>query len=137
MVKQVFNNSRTIKLKITEEEKNILFDIVNKFPKGIYDIMKDSPFMNAINDGNVERAFETLLELGWRRVALAILHDIKSIVKLQSEEEKNKRIQNLELYVSKQFTDSKPSMIIICPECGNHISFEDKVCPYCGTLVDE
>lgn len=137
MDKQVFDNSKIAKLKLSLEEKNIFFDMVNKFPKGIYNIKKDSPFMDAINNGNVERAFKSLQELRWNRVALAIIHEIKSIVKLQNEEDKKTRIQNLEIYVSKQFVELKHSTIAKCPKCGDLIVFEDKVCPYCGTLVDE
>lgn len=137
MVQQVIDISKAAKLKLTAEEKTIFFDLINKFPKGIYDIKKDSPFMNAVNDGNVERAFDILHKIGWNRVALAILREIRIIVKLQSEEDKNTRIQNLEQYISKQFADLKPSKMIKCPECGEHIASEHKTCPCCGTLLDE
>ena len=137
MERQVIDISKATKLTLTAEEKNYFFDIVNKFPKGIYDIRKDSPFMNAINDGNAEKAFDILHELEWDRVALAILREIRIIVKLQNEEEKNTRIQNLEQYISKRFADLITIKMIKCPKCGEYITSEDKTCPSCGTLLDE
>ena len=67
MVKQVIDNNKYNKLKLSQEEKEIFFDFVNLLPKGIYDKSNeiDIQFMEAMKCGETPKAFDYLCQLSW------------------------------------------------------------------------
>ena len=86
MVKQVIDNNKYNKLKLSQEEKDIFFDFVNLLPKGIYDKSNkiDFQFLEAMKCGETQKAFDYLCQLSWNQIALKILTYAKNIKLIQA-----------------------------------------------------
>ena len=137
-MEQLYDRKR-IKLKLNQEEKNVFFDFINMLPKGIYDKSKesDSLFLKAMEEGDIQTAFDFLQQLSWNRIALKILTYAKKHKSYSNSDSNKIIIQDFNSFVASQYSNLSQCKIIMCPNCGMPISTEDKVCPYCGCLTEE
>ena len=138
MVKQVIDNNKYNKLKLSQEEKEIFFDFVNLLPKGIYDKSNeiDYQFMEAMKCGETPKAFDYLCQLSWNQIALKILTYAKKHKNYPNREDKDLFLQDFNLSVANQHSSSSPQKIIICPRC-NDLIMNSKTCSTCGAVIED
>lgn len=138
MVKQVIDNNKYNKLKLSQEEKDIFFDFVNLLPKGIYDKSNkiDFQFLEAMKCGETQKAFDYLCQLSWNQIALKILTYAKNHKAYPSLEDKDIFLQDFNEFVANQHSSKYPQKIIICPRC-NDLTMNSKTCPTCGAVIED
>lgn len=139
MVKQVIDQHKLLKLKLSQDEKEMFFDFVNMLPKGVYNKsnMVDFAFLEAIRKDDYQVASDYLQRLSWNRVALKILSYVRKNKTYQSEEDKQILIKDFNSIVESHYSNHSPCKIISCSNCGEPISSEEKVCLYCGSPNEE
>ena len=139
MAKQVIDQQKRLQFKLSKEEKELFFDFVNMLPKGVYNKSSkiDSAFMEAIIKDDFQVASDCLQQLSWNRIVLKIISYVRKSKIYQSDEDKQILINDFNSIVKSQCPAPYPCKIVMCPECNEPISSEEKVCFYCGTLVDE
>ena len=93
--------------------------------------------MEAIKKDDSQIAFDYLQRISWNRIALKILSFVRKNKAYPSQEDKQKIIRDFYSIVESQYPNPSPCKIEMCPNCGNPISSEEKVCPYCGALTEE
>lgn len=138
MVKQVIENRKYDKLKLSQEEKDIFLDFVNLLPEGIYDKSNkiDIQFMEAMKCGETPKVFDYLCQLSWNQIALKILTYAKKHKTYSSLEDKDIIMQDFNKFVANQHSSSSPQKIIICPRC-NDLIMNSKTCSTCGAVIED
>lgn len=139
MVKQVIEQQKRLKFIFNQEEKELFFDYVNMLPKGVYNKSNkiDSAFMEAIRKDDFQVAYEYLQQICWNQIALKIISFVRKNKIFQSDEDKQILIKDFNSIVEKYYSNPSPCKIVTCQNCGEHISSDEKVCPFCCTLLDE
>lgn len=105
MVKQIIEfKDHLKKFELNGDEKELFLDAVNLLPHTVY--VRGEPknvlFLTAINDNDLETAFETFQELTWKDVAKRLINETKRVSREYNEAHKKNKVDMIINYALKK-----------------------------------